>query len=316
MTDADDPRGFRIGSNRCNSTTENQDSLCQTIFVNHIDDWCVWAALEFVSVCSFFTSVPARCVLYLLPLFAPLPALLLCSSSPAAPSYALLPHRSYLRFHSLDILRASRLHPHSSHLSYHHSYPHRRSLPEPYRQDSRALRAYTHPRAAAARRRLLGMRCPSSRLDASSARLRLGRRSSNPYDELTTDRPRFQVVMMDGVLGGKVGKSHRTSLRPPSTRRRHGVCLASLLLPRVLPISLLASLFTLADRYTDPFFPSPIVAGGGSCRHLPSIPFRGANVSFVNPLLPAPHSIHPAMSTLRCADEITMATQRLSPRTV
>ncbi|KAK7023330.1 hypothetical protein R3P38DRAFT_3396844 [Favolaschia claudopus] len=43
MTDTDDPRGFQSGYNRCNSTTENQDSLCQTMFVNHIDDWCVWA---------------------------------------------------------------------------------------------------------------------------------------------------------------------------------------------------------------------------------------------------------------------------------
>ncbi|KAJ7656552.1 hypothetical protein B0H17DRAFT_956080 [Mycena rosella] len=43
MTDTDDPRGFQTGYNICNSTTENQDSLCQTMFVNHIDDFCLWA---------------------------------------------------------------------------------------------------------------------------------------------------------------------------------------------------------------------------------------------------------------------------------
>jgi len=43
MTDTDDPRGFQSGYNICNSTTENQDSKCQTMFVNHIDDFCLWA---------------------------------------------------------------------------------------------------------------------------------------------------------------------------------------------------------------------------------------------------------------------------------
>lgn len=43
MTDTDDPRGFQTGYNQCNSTTENQQSLCQTMFVNHIDDFCLWA---------------------------------------------------------------------------------------------------------------------------------------------------------------------------------------------------------------------------------------------------------------------------------
>ncbi|KAJ7049843.1 hypothetical protein C8F01DRAFT_1378115 [Mycena amicta] len=43
MTDTDDPRGFQSGYNQCNSTTENQDSLCQTMFVNHVDDFCLWA---------------------------------------------------------------------------------------------------------------------------------------------------------------------------------------------------------------------------------------------------------------------------------
>jgi len=43
MTDRDDPRGFQIGYNICNSTTETQSSMCQTMFVNHIDDFCLWA---------------------------------------------------------------------------------------------------------------------------------------------------------------------------------------------------------------------------------------------------------------------------------
>ncbi|KAH8817885.1 hypothetical protein DL96DRAFT_1623629 [Flagelloscypha sp. PMI_526] len=43
MTDTDDPRGAQTGYNICNSTTENQDSMCQTMFVNHIDDFCLWA---------------------------------------------------------------------------------------------------------------------------------------------------------------------------------------------------------------------------------------------------------------------------------
>ncbi|KAF9234084.1 hypothetical protein BU15DRAFT_53062 [Melanogaster broomeanus] len=36
-------RGPQTGYNICNSTTENQDSLCQTSMVNHIDDFCLWA---------------------------------------------------------------------------------------------------------------------------------------------------------------------------------------------------------------------------------------------------------------------------------
>ncbi|KAI0090901.1 hypothetical protein BDY19DRAFT_991511 [Irpex rosettiformis] len=36
-------RGPQSGYNRCNSTTENQNSLCQTSFVNDITDFCLWA---------------------------------------------------------------------------------------------------------------------------------------------------------------------------------------------------------------------------------------------------------------------------------
>jgi len=36
-------RGPQSGYNICNSTTENQDSMCQTGFMNHIDDFCIFA---------------------------------------------------------------------------------------------------------------------------------------------------------------------------------------------------------------------------------------------------------------------------------
>jgi hypothetical protein len=36
-------RGYQYGYNKCNSTTENQNSNCQTSFVNAIDDFCLWA---------------------------------------------------------------------------------------------------------------------------------------------------------------------------------------------------------------------------------------------------------------------------------
>ncbi|RDX43562.1 hypothetical protein OH76DRAFT_1328989, partial [Lentinus brumalis] len=36
-------RGTQQGYNRCNSTTEGPDSMCQTATVNHLDDWCLWA---------------------------------------------------------------------------------------------------------------------------------------------------------------------------------------------------------------------------------------------------------------------------------
>ncbi|PFH45492.1 hypothetical protein AMATHDRAFT_159436 [Amanita thiersii Skay4041] len=36
-------RGTQKGYNQCNSTTENQNSLCQTFFFNAIDDFCLWA---------------------------------------------------------------------------------------------------------------------------------------------------------------------------------------------------------------------------------------------------------------------------------
>ncbi|CAE6507490.1 unnamed protein product [Rhizoctonia solani] len=39
-------RGTQFGYNLCNSTTENQKSLCQTAVVNSIDDFCLWGPPE------------------------------------------------------------------------------------------------------------------------------------------------------------------------------------------------------------------------------------------------------------------------------
>ncbi|KIJ42350.1 hypothetical protein M422DRAFT_171118, partial [Sphaerobolus stellatus SS14] len=46
--DTDDQliRGSQLGYNICNSTTEGQQSLCQTAFANSIDDFCIWAPAE------------------------------------------------------------------------------------------------------------------------------------------------------------------------------------------------------------------------------------------------------------------------------
>lgn len=39
-------RGPQFGYNLCNSTTENQDSLCQTLFLNNIADFCMWSSSQ------------------------------------------------------------------------------------------------------------------------------------------------------------------------------------------------------------------------------------------------------------------------------
>ncbi|KAF8072307.1 hypothetical protein FPV67DRAFT_1412385 [Lyophyllum atratum] len=44
-TDVGD-RGRQTGYNRCNSTTEGPNSLCQTSFLNSIDDFCLWAPIN------------------------------------------------------------------------------------------------------------------------------------------------------------------------------------------------------------------------------------------------------------------------------
>ncbi|KAJ3728542.1 hypothetical protein C8R42DRAFT_654039 [Lentinula raphanica] len=41
-----DGRGPQSGYNICNSTTENQQSMCQTGFINHLDDFCLFAPPE------------------------------------------------------------------------------------------------------------------------------------------------------------------------------------------------------------------------------------------------------------------------------
>ncbi|KAF5327295.1 hypothetical protein D9619_003916 [Psilocybe cf. subviscida] len=39
-------RGTQFGYNICNSTTQNQNSLCQTSWLNGLDDFCLWAPSE------------------------------------------------------------------------------------------------------------------------------------------------------------------------------------------------------------------------------------------------------------------------------
>ncbi|GAA5911520.1 uncharacterized protein JCM6883_005783 [Sporobolomyces salmoneus] len=39
-------RGGQYGYNRCNATTETQDSRCQTAIINSVDDFCLWAPPE------------------------------------------------------------------------------------------------------------------------------------------------------------------------------------------------------------------------------------------------------------------------------
>ncbi|EKM79043.1 hypothetical protein AGABI1DRAFT_114547, partial [Agaricus bisporus var. burnettii JB137-S8] len=45
-TDTQLIRGPQSGYNLCNSTTEGQESLCQTSFINSIEDFCLWSAIE------------------------------------------------------------------------------------------------------------------------------------------------------------------------------------------------------------------------------------------------------------------------------
>ncbi|KAH6885693.1 macrophage activating glycoprotein [Coprinopsis sp. MPI-PUGE-AT-0042] len=40
-------RGPQHGYNQCNSTTENQESLCQTMHFNSLDDFCLWGPPEY-----------------------------------------------------------------------------------------------------------------------------------------------------------------------------------------------------------------------------------------------------------------------------
>ncbi|PPQ66939.1 hypothetical protein CVT24_008536 [Panaeolus cyanescens] len=42
-TDLNHTRGVQLGYNICNATTEGPTSLCQTAFINSLDDFCIWA---------------------------------------------------------------------------------------------------------------------------------------------------------------------------------------------------------------------------------------------------------------------------------
>jgi len=42
----DGERGHQTGYNICNSTTETQESLCQTAIINSVDDFCLWGPPE------------------------------------------------------------------------------------------------------------------------------------------------------------------------------------------------------------------------------------------------------------------------------
>ncbi|PPQ82021.1 hypothetical protein CVT25_014646 [Psilocybe cyanescens] len=42
-TDVGLARGDQLGYNICNSTTEGPQSLCQTAYINSLDDFCIWA---------------------------------------------------------------------------------------------------------------------------------------------------------------------------------------------------------------------------------------------------------------------------------
>ncbi|GAA6002256.1 uncharacterized protein JCM10292_000831 [Rhodotorula paludigena] len=40
-------RGPQVGVNQCNSTMQNQESMCQTAHINSIDDFCLWGPPEY-----------------------------------------------------------------------------------------------------------------------------------------------------------------------------------------------------------------------------------------------------------------------------
>ncbi|CAH7681294.1 hypothetical protein PPACK8108_LOCUS13880 [Phakopsora pachyrhizi] len=42
----DGPRGTQQGYNKCNSTTQNQYLLCQTMFLNSIQEFCLWGVFQ------------------------------------------------------------------------------------------------------------------------------------------------------------------------------------------------------------------------------------------------------------------------------
>lgn len=38
------PRGPQAGYNRCNSSTEGPESMCQTMYINDFTDFCMWSS--------------------------------------------------------------------------------------------------------------------------------------------------------------------------------------------------------------------------------------------------------------------------------
>ncbi|KAF8873485.1 hypothetical protein BD779DRAFT_1569969 [Infundibulicybe gibba] len=59
-------RGRQSGYNICNSTTENQNSQCQTSYVNSLDDFCLWAPMRPNSVVAETEGeMVAWCVQYI-----------------------------------------------------------------------------------------------------------------------------------------------------------------------------------------------------------------------------------------------------------
>ncbi|KAH7087970.1 hypothetical protein BKA62DRAFT_745729 [Auriculariales sp. MPI-PUGE-AT-0066] len=54
-------RGIQVGFNKCNSTTQTQDSMCQTIVVNSIDDFCIYIPPTLMEVGNAEAGMVAAC---------------------------------------------------------------------------------------------------------------------------------------------------------------------------------------------------------------------------------------------------------------
>jgi hypothetical protein len=52
-------RGPQYGFNMCNSTTQNQNSLCQTAIINSLDDFCLWGP---ATANSLIANTEGECV--------------------------------------------------------------------------------------------------------------------------------------------------------------------------------------------------------------------------------------------------------------
>ncbi|KZV83513.1 hypothetical protein EXIGLDRAFT_777472 [Exidia glandulosa HHB12029] len=58
---ADTARGIQVGYNQCNSTTQGQDSRCQTLIVNSLEDFCIWGPQTLMEVGNAEAGVVAYC---------------------------------------------------------------------------------------------------------------------------------------------------------------------------------------------------------------------------------------------------------------